>query len=335
MNATAPFAVHDASQVSEPRRAAGRLAESLGFSENRAGKVALVVSELATNLAKHARGGELLLRPFDDGTGNPLGIEILALDTGPGIPDIALSRRDGHLTSGTLGHGLGAVQRQSDFSDIYTQPGGTAMLSRIWREAPPSNAAPPRVNLGAVLASKPGEDVCGDAWSWRLRTQRMAVMVADGLGHGLHAHDAAVAAVATFTQLHEHTPARIVEDTHAALRPTRGAAVAVLSVDLDYRTVRYCGLGNITTTILHTARQSLVSMNGTAGHTASRLQEFQYPLPADAVVVMHSDGLGTQWDLGAYPGLRTRDASIIAGVLYRDFSRRRDDVTVVVAKLPR
>jgi hypothetical protein len=158
-------------------------------------------------------------------------------------------------------------------------------------------------------------------------------MVADGLGHGLHAHDAAVAATRTFDLVYDHAPTRVIEDTHAALRATRGAAVAVASLDLDYRTVRYCGLGNISTTLLHSARQSFVSMNGTAGHTMSRLQEFQYPLPPASLVVMHSDGLGTQWDLTSYPGLRSRDASIIAGVLYRDFSRRRDDVTVVVAKV--
>ena len=333
MNVTAPFVVRDASQVSEPRRVALRLAQSLGFSEERAGKVALVVSELATNLAKHATGGELLLRPVDDGSGVAGGVEILALDTGPGIPDIAMSRRDGHSTAGTLGHGLGAIERQSDFTEIYTQPSGTVVVSRVWRDAPPLNAKPIRVVVGAVHASKPGEDVSGDAWTWRLREQRLVIMVADGLGHGLHAHDAAIAAIATFNRAHEHSPGRIIDDTHAALRGTRGAAVAVLAADLDYRTLRYCGLGNISTILVHAARQSLVSMNGTAGHTASRLQEFQYALPADAVIVMHSDGLGTHWDLNAYPGLRGRDPSIIAGVLYRDFSRRRDDVTVVVARV--
>ncbi len=76
----------------------------------------------------------------------------------------------------------------------------------------------------------------------------------------------------------------------------------------------------------------MVSHNGTAGHSAARIQEFHYPVPAGAIVVMFSDGLATQWDLQAYPGLRQRSASVIAGVLYRDFSRRRDDVTVVVAR---
>ena len=334
MNVAAAFPVRDSSEVSEPRRAAGWLADSLGFSETRAGLVSLVASELATNLAKHARDGELLLRAFDDGSGRAAGIEILSLDTGPGIADVDASRRAGHSTTGTLGHGLTAIERQSDFTDIYTLPTGTAMVSRIWREVPPGRAAEPRIVVGAVNAAKPGEDISGDGWAWRLRAQRMAMIVADGLGHGLHAHDAALAALDTFAKEHEHTPARIVEDAHAALRGTRGAALAVLSLDFDYRTVRYCGLGNISGTIMQpTARQSLVSMNGTAGHTTHRLQEFQYGLPANAIIVMHSDGLSTHWDLGPYPGIRERDPSIIAGVLYRDFSRRRDDVTVVVAKL--
>jgi hypothetical protein len=47
---------------------------------------------------------------------------------------------------------------------------------------------------------------------------------------------------------------------------------------------------------------------------------------------MHSDGLATQWNLGAYAGLQTRHPSLIAAVLYRDFVRGRDDVTVVVAR---
>jgi hypothetical protein len=43
----------------------------------------------------------------------------------------------------------------------------------------------------------------------------------------------------------------------------------------------------------------------------------------------------SRWSLEDYPGLAARDPAVIAGVLYRDFSRRRDDVTVVVAAEPR
>ena len=76
----------------------------------------------------------------------------------------------------------------------------------------------------------------------------------------------------------------------------------------------------------------MVSHNGTAGHSAGRIQEFTYPVPPQATIVMFSDGLGSHWDLAAYPGLAQRSPALIAGVLYRDFSRRRDDVTVVVAR---
>ncbi|OLB97884.1 MAG: hypothetical protein AUH30_09400 [Candidatus Rokubacteria bacterium 13_1_40CM_68_15] len=95
----------------------------------------------------------------------------------------------------------------------------------------------------------------------------------------------------------------------------------------------YAGLGNIAGAVLADGRmRHMVSHNGIAGHEARRLNEFSYPWPDGALVVLHSDGLGTHWDLGRYSGLIQREPSLIAGVLYRDFARRRDDVVVVVAR---
>ena len=93
-------------------------------------------------------------------------------------------------------------------------------------------------------------------------------------------------------------------------------------------------MGNVAGAIVAAGggRHNLVTMNGTAGHRVGRLQEFQYPMPAGSILVLHSDGLSGGWDLASYPGLKSRHPSVIAGVLFRDFSRRRDDVTVVVAK---
>jgi hypothetical protein len=75
-----------------------------------------------------------------------------------------------------------------------------------------------------------------------------------------------------------------------------------------------------------------MSHNGTVGLQVRKIQEVSYPWPADAVLVMHSDGLQSHWRLGQYPGLAQRDAALIAGVLYRDFTRGRDDVSVVVQR---
>jgi serine phosphatase RsbU (regulator of sigma subunit) len=170
--------------------------------------------------------------------------------------------------------------------------------------------------------------VCGDAWDWRMRDGRTAILVADGLGHGPAAHEPAREAVAIFRREHELPPARVIEDVHAGLRATRGAAVAMIAIDEERGVAKYSGVGNISATVFHPGgtRQSLISQNGTAGHTIPRLQEYHYPIPPGSVLVMYSDGLGTHWDLASYPGLRGPAA------LYRDFSRKRDDVTVIVIK---
>lgn len=337
INVTAAYAVHEASQIAAPRRAALGLAQRSGFSEERAGKVALVATELATNLAKHATGGEVVFRLIrdTDGGSSAHGIEILAIDRGPGMGDVVGARQDGYSTAGTLGHGLGTIERQSDFFQIFSLPSGTVALARLWSEPRPVVARKPPFEIGAVHVSHPNEEICGDDWDWTMRDDRFAVLVADGLGHGLHAHDAAAAAVAVFQRLADQSPSRVITEVHAALRPTRGAAVAIAEVDTSRCVVNYCGVGNIGAVVLSShfgERHGMISQNGTAGHVAPRIHEFTYPVPPQSTIVMFSDGLASQWTLSAYPGLSTRHPSVIAGVLYRDFSRRRDDVTIVVAK---
>jgi anti-sigma regulatory factor (Ser/Thr protein kinase) len=336
LNATAAYAVEDTTQIGEPRRAVLELAQPFGFSEARAGQAALIVTELATNLTKHATGGEILLRPIHhDGVSRTAkGIEILAIDRGPGVRDLSLARQDGYSTAGTLGHGLGSVERQADFFQVYSQPTGTVVLARLWVNRPVADRRQFPYEIGAVAVSHPGEDISGDSWDWSMRDGRFAIMVADGLGHGVMAHDAAAAAIDVFRHFHEESPSRVITDAHASLRATRGAAIAMVAVDTDRGVASYCGLGNIGAVIVPAdgPRRSMVSQNGTAGHVASRILEFNYPVPRQSILVMFSDGLASQWDLDRYPGLRTRDPSVIAAILYRDFSRRRDDVTVVVAK---
>ena len=334
MNLTAAIPVEDASQVGQARRAAALMADRLEFADPEAGRVALIATELASNLVKHARGGEFLLRPVDNGDGERAGIEMLALDRGPGIPDLRASRQEGFSTAGTLGHGLSAIERQADRWDIYTHEGGTAAVAEVWRTGPPPALQLPPIALGAVNVSLTGEAVCGDAWTWRLRVNRLAVLVADGLGHGMQANEAAQAAVTVFEKEHELTPQTLVENVHLALRATRGAAISALAVDLERGVARYAGLGNVSCAILAAAgtRQSLVSHNGTAGHQAPRIQEFNYPFARNSVAIMYTDGLGSHWNVNAYPGIKTRHPTLLAGLLYRDFSRRRDDVTVVVAR---
>jgi anti-sigma regulatory factor (Ser/Thr protein kinase) len=328
--ADAAVAVADASGAGGARRVATALAARLGFDETARGRVALVVTEAATNLHKHARQGEILLRCLE--RGDAVGLDVLALDRGPGMADPERCLRDGFSTAGTPGTGLGAIARQSDLFDVYsTVPEGTALLARLWSR--PAPAAAGGLDVAAVHLPKCGEEVCGDAWAVEPREGGALLLVADGLGHGPLAAQAAREAVRVFRAHAAADLPEIVRRIHAALRSTRGAAVAVAEVRPEARELRFVGVGNIAASVVADgSSRSMVSHNGTAGLEARRVQEFVYPFEGSAVLVVHSDGLATQWRLERYAGLAARDPALIAGVLYRDFKRGRDDLTVLVAR---
>ena len=322
--------IEDRSHIGDARRAASNLAIRLQFDETLIGKVTLAVTELGTNIVKHAGTGRLLLRELSGG--GAAGVEVLALDKGPGIADVSASLRDGHSTTGTMGSGLGAISRLSDEFEIYTQPGkGLALRAVIWGGGP--GGRPPSVEYGGICVAKRGEPVAGDDWSVATDRGFVSVLLADGLGHGLQAHDAARAAIQTLQAHPEAEPEALVQACHAALARTRGAALAVARLAPNAERGSFAGVGNIVGRVEgSTANRHLASYNGTVGHNLHRIREFAFPWPTGALLVMHSDGLGTHWDLAAYPGLSARHPALIAGVLYRDYDRGRDDVSVVVLR---
>lgn len=329
MAVTAPavVAVADPSQVGQARRAGAAVARAAGLDDTGVARVALVVTESATNLLRHGGGGQILVQAT---TGVERSVEILALDRGPGMASVAACLADGYSTAGTSGTGLGAVRRASEIFDVYTRRGaGTAVFSRVGHGATPR----PAIGVGGLAVPKAGEDVCGDAWDAEWSTRGATIVVLDGLGHGALAWEAADAGVAAFRRARGARPGLRVEAIHAALRSTRGAAVGVAAIDLGTRTVSFAGLGNVAAVLVADGGiRRLVSQNGTAGQAARRIDEFQYPWPHRGMLVLHSDGLGTPRDLAAFPGLGGRHPALVAGVLYRELARGRDDVTVVVAR---
>jgi anti-sigma regulatory factor (Ser/Thr protein kinase) len=317
-------AVTEPNQAGEARRAAVRVAEAIGFDERARGEVAIVATELATNLARYARHGRVLVQAFESGRARTL--ELLAIDGGPGMADVQACLRDGYSTGGTPGTGLGAVQRLSTVFDIHTAPGaGTVILARIAR---PAGTDPSRFEWGAVSLPAPHEIVCGDAWRVTERDGECAVLVADGLGHGVLAAEAAVRARETFDAGPFEDAATMIDRAHRALGGTRGAALAVARIGAG---VRYAGVGNISGALVGGERsKGLPSQNGTVGVQMRRVQAFDYDWPAGGRLIMHSDGISNRWSLDAYPGLLFRHPAVVAGVLARDHGRGRDDVTIVV-----
>lgn len=323
-------AVTDASQVAEARRFVAGFARRHGMPEERLAQLALVATELATNLLKHGGGGHILTGTFDDQDGS--GVEVLALDRGSGMADVERCIADGYSTAGSPGNGLGAIMRQSDCVRIYSRPGrGTAVAARFVIQ---TTKPPPPVRIGAAVAPYPGELVCGDTWAVGEARDGRTLLAVDGSGHGVEAARAADIATGIFHD-HVNDPCeQLAERLHRALIPTRGAAIAIARFDVAARLVHYVGIGNINGVLAvdGTARH-MISYNGTAGHVAPRIRAMTYPFSAMPTVILHSDGLTPRWDLAAYPGLAAQHPSLIAGVLLRDFRRGRDDASVVAMQV--
>lgn len=330
MPAQSVFVIDDRSQIGTARRAAADMAASLGLDDVQAGKIGLAVTESGTNIVKHAGRGRLVLTPLDHE--GEKGIELMALDKGPGITDLGASLRDGHSTTGTLGGGLGALSRLGAGFQVFSQPGqGTALRLEIWNNESP--APPGAVGIGGVCVPYPGEVVSGDGWHVQTWRDQVTVLLADGLGHGLEAHDAARAAMKTLAEHSRENPVDVIQACHGALARTRGAAIAVAKLVASANHGRFAGIGNIVARVEGAgAGRHLVSYNGIVGHTLRKVQEMPFAWPQGALLILHSDGLGTHWDLAAYPGLQVKHPALIAGVLYRDYDRGRDDASIVVLR---
>jgi anti-sigma regulatory factor (Ser/Thr protein kinase) len=320
--------VAETSQVGEARRRAAALAQPLGFDETAAGKLALAVTEIATNLVKHAGGGEMLLQPL--GREGAAGMELIAVDKGPGMANVAESLRDGHSTAGSSGTGLGSLLRAAPGLEIYSQPGkGTVLRCEIWPGRPPRDG---QLEAGAVAVPKRGETVSGDEWTLLWDKGRYTMMIADGLGHGPDAAAAARAATSVLSR-NQGSPEQLIDAMHRALASTRGAAAAVAVMQPAKHALAYAGIGNISGVIRHAQKsRHLISHNGILGHQVRKIQELGFPFPESSLLIMHSDGLSARWDLDQYPGLEAKHPGVIAAVLYRDHGRDRDDVTVAVAR---
>lgn len=327
------FPMTEVSQVGDARRRAAELAEQAGFDETHAGRLGLVVTELGNNLVLHAKQGRLLVAVR--GEGGHAQVEVLSIDEGPGMSNVEACLADGYSTAGTPGTGLGAVRRLSDAFDIYSAVDqGTVVAATVRaHDAPRALAAEHEFEVSGLCVAAPGETVSGDGWACIVAAGRAVVMMADGLGHGPQAAEASDLAIQMFAAHADSRPQDIVQSLHGALRSTRGAAVAVAELDAAGRCITFCGVGNIVGRLMSaTQDKSMLSQHGTAGVQIRSPRDIGYDWPDHSLLILHSDGIATRWDLSRSPAIVQHSTAVIAAWILRDFSRGRDDATVVVVR---
>lgn len=366
--------------IGSSRRTINRFAATLGFSEIDLATLDIVVQEIATNAIKYAtEGGTLHFAALEsvprhnnashttlslaDNAAlvrrHQTGIELVYLDKGPGIYDIARALRDGVSSSGTLGTGFGAVKRLTDEFDLYSTVVASAFRSpRIVRrtnhgtgllcrkslplEQPALYDAPvyPSFNdddttpikCGTWSRPYPGETFNGDAYFIKREAETTFAAVIDGLGHGSGAYQASQEALRVLDVWEAGEPLDgLVFAVHERLRGTRGAVMSVVTIDHASNRLRFAGVGNIQTRVFGTpAPVHLIPTNGTLGARLGKVPVWSHAWATGATLVMCSDGLSATWDINDYPHLLTHDPQLAAAILMRDFSRDSDDATVIV-----
>ena len=329
------MAVDEAASVPAARRRASVVAAGLGWSAEHRGEVEIVASELATNLVKHGGGGDLVVRATEAGS-----VQLLAIDSGPGTRDLAGLVRDGVSTTGTLGVGLGAVQRLAARVDLWSEPARGAVVVAEVAPSPDPSLGPspsgPRHPVGHLLRPLTGEVVCGDAVAWRETADGWLLVVSDGLGHGPLAAEASRRTTHVARTAGTESPGELITLMHRAIGGTRGAAVAVTRVDLERGEIVHAAVGNISGRLVGgTSRpQALATQPGIVGHKLPRVRENPYLLHDSALLVMHSDGLTDKWKPESLPRVELHGPEVCAAALLRDAGTRRDDASVLTLQLP-
>ncbi|ANB10586.1 phosphatase [Streptomyces ambofaciens] len=332
--------VRDTTRVRDVRVAAEEAAAEAGLDPLRCASVALVATELATNMLKHAGGGQVLIETVPHVAAGPVAqaVQILALDHGPGIADIAEAAVDGFSTTESLGIGLGTCRRLCNDFDMHSRPGrGTTVLARLAPERSGHFATTYPARAGGLHIPLAAAAVSGDAASWYSTPSGVTVMLADGLGHGEAAAEASDAAVRTLHQNPDLPPQDLLRSIEAALQGTRGAAVAVAHLDAGAQRLSFAGTGNIGARLrTGGAWEHLLSRPGIVGayRHARPASTQSRPWADDAMLVLHSDGLPSRWASPDDPTLDPLDPALIAAVILRDTlspaSPVRDDTTLTV-----
>lgn len=334
------LSVKDVLEVSLVRLRAVALGRSHGFAAAALDRLGYVAEEMASNIVRHAGAGQIIMRAVGEVESGC--IEILALDKGPGIGNMNRAMRDTPAVGVPSSNGLFNVKQSADLFDIFSQPSrGTAVVAHV-SGCTTSDGSVCRCadaaaggQLGIICVPVHGEEECGDAWAIEFLAGRTLVLVVDGLGHG---PEAAVAAKVATTVFRDHLTGSIeamMAKMDSAMHTTRGAAVSITEIDHVAHNARFWGVGNAEGRVINPEiNRHTIPQNGIVGHNMPRLQSADVAWPAGGRLVMHSDGITSRWRADLYPGLLARHPALLAGVLFRDFSRPRDDATVLVVRDP-
>ncbi len=327
------------------RRKSASLARQLGFDDVKTGEIAILVSELITNVLKHGGGKGIIMLCQLINEDSRKAIEIWCCDNGKGIPDFEKAVSDGFTDKNSLGIGLGTIRRFSDIMEInpkipptvngsdFSIPGYRHCL-RIVKWVPENKWIGNNRNLvtGAVTRCKQGESLSGDTYLIsHLSPSKTIAAVIDGLGHGKEAHLAANIAKEQILLRPELPPDSLIVYVHQAIRGTRGAVIGLIQLDTNADKLQFTGIGNIEGFIVTSSgKKNLLSFGGIVGHNIRTPRVFDFPFKPKDTACLYTDGINSRWRIDE---INWQDhPQQIAEYLVSNFSRPNDDATILIIR---
>jgi anti-sigma regulatory factor (Ser/Thr protein kinase) len=313
------------------RQAAESMAESVDFDEPAVAEIGIVATELASNVRKHADSGEIAISRISDDDSE--GVRIESFDVGPGIANVDAAFADGTSTAGSLGGGLGAVNRLMHQLTVAA-PGepdfGTKIVADRWlrRDRESSTTCP--LSFGAASRPAADETVNGDSFVIRRWDEQALVGVIDGLGHGADAHEASRAATEYVESHYDNSVASIFEGTERACRGTRGVVMALARFDWSADTVTVGAVGNINHKTNSGSDLTVIPRRGVVGSNGPDPKVTQSDWRPGDQLVLFSDGIDSHWNLSKERTAKGESATETARRLLDEYSKPHDDATVLV-----
>lgn len=327
------------------------LAQQAGARTLLATEAATLVSELGMNIVKYAARGALTLSLQEGAAGY---VEVLAVDQGPGIADLALAMQDHFSSAGTLGVGLPGVRRMSDEFECRSQPGaGTTVRARRYfgprPDTAPAAAAAPAPAARAPAAGtahapwqharlmRPcyGEMVSGDGVLLQPVGRGLLAGVLDVLGHGRQAHALARHCEQWLVRHADADVTSLAEELHRETTGSLGLALTLAYLDAEAGALVSVGVGNTRLFRLGQSGICLAAQPGIlGGPNMPRLRPARLQLAADDVLMLVTDGISERINSQALMPLRHLDVQRIAQRTLRDHGKDHDDATCLVLRCP-
>ncbi|WP_346854242.1 ATP-binding SpoIIE family protein phosphatase [uncultured Draconibacterium sp.] len=338
--------IENESDIGICRRKSVSLAKQLGFDEVKTGEIAIMVTELVTNVIKHGGGKGKILVCEVKTEDQQKAIEVWCCDSGNGIPDLEKAIKDGYSDKVSLGIGLGSIRR---FSDIFElNPKDLPLLNgnhlsgfenysnciRTLKWVPSKKwiGTNRDLQIGASSRSKPGEVLNGDCYVVNhISAGKTIAAVIDGLGHGKEAHIASQLAREQIILKAEQPVNSILTHVNNALRGTRGAVAGMALIDTVSNKLSFSGIGNIEGFVCSSnEKKTLLSFGGIIGHNMRTPRVFEFNFNPGDFLYFSSDGITSRWRYDEMDWTKHPQAN--AEHLITNFSRNNDDATVLIIR---